>query len=241
MKLIIDRLFFLSIVAIILGFLGYVISSFLPLVTTAVHANKPNDTIIFAQQIRELDELRQHLEGVDESELRDEFDFDEIETKNIDWQKDRYAKSFFNVDYDLDKYVSVGTTMISMQEMVINMETGKSQRKEYKPAPFIVITEKHQSAKKRYLKLAELSYVPETIAGPVRDLVSTAEENVRIFGKVLNSAVEEFSDRFKTRDDMQHKEIWIHNRFMKEFIGLKPKASAVNKAIRAYIRTESVR
>jgi hypothetical protein len=240
-KFIVNRLFWLSLIAVVLGFLGFIASSSFPIAEKAVTANKSNDTLVFTEQMREIDELRKRLEGMDEHQLRSSFDFDELETKNVEWVKARYANSQFKINFDLKRYIAEGTEMMVLSRIILNKDTGETTDVEAKAVPFLILPEKYLAEQKNYGKLAESAYIPESIRLSIKQLQDTADKDVRILGDVLNASVLEFPKRYKSPDDMKINNIWIHNRYMDNFDSLQPKADEIVKTIRAYLHVDAVR
>lgn len=204
--------------------------------------------------------------GKGESELREDFAFDEALYANSTAMYDAYAKTFFDIDmekisrpYSSDKCPIKQISAEAVQKYfqvakdhVRKDSTESSEKKESDPRVRAAIwndydhhtihlprryTEMHQ----RITKLLENPMLPPRCSELLTEYIMLASKNLSIIGPLLADAAKDMPVKYPSPVELNKSTFaWLNNRYVNEFEDLKGKADEIVAFVRSHYDVDNL-
>lgn len=217
---------------------------------------QPLRTELFKEQLKLLSETLALFTGKLEVELREEYGLSEMFFANATLLMDEYAQSQLEVKLDRKESpygpekcpgalfhpktkVQVADDYIVDEGVEEKTETKKAWSKYY---PWMIkIPKTTMMATQRIQTLIDSPLLPTKLAALLKEFCDTITQNIELTRTILHAAAKELPKKYPDADSLRRASLmWLHHRYVAEFIQLEPKAAQITAFARLYFRADKL-
>ena len=193
------------------------------------------------QQLEEIKQLDAIFSGLEETDLRRFFGFEEMVYLNMKMYQARvkHFKETSDRSFDISPYVQgqqmlLDTTIAG--EHLHHIPGGGGYDFDPSQIAFVVLPPKYSDNKKLLLRYENSSLLPTSVVVRVKDFDDTLQENATQLIRVMNASLKENPDNFLYYDDVGS-QYWnaVSSRYWREFRNLRPKADQIRDVCRKFL------
>jgi hypothetical protein len=221
---------------------------------------QPLRTEIFKEQIKVFAEILAVFSGKGETQLRDDFAFDQFFHANAMHLLDEYAKHFFDVEIDADKRpynttdcpqaILTHDTLVLADEHTwpeppapSNPADLRTRAASWSQFKFSTVSLPHETvnARDNLERLSRSPLVPKALSEHLVAFDKRLEMNFIALRELFTEAARELPEKYPTLQALEKASLmWLHNRYNQEFQPLEPPAVVISDYLREYFTTDEL-
>jgi hypothetical protein len=194
---------------------------------------------VLSVQFEEIQKISELFDGKTEGDLREEFGFNQMFKRNVDWLFARYRHSSFKERFNDNAGVlalGVSFKILEGGGGTVERETGKfTPEKSDRIVTLLIIPERFEKTTSVLRKFGDSAFLTEETRNLIHEYIALADANAIILGDVLDEAARELPRRYPRASDKES-DVWINNRWVDRFKNLGPKAREIQENLRRYVK-----